>query len=360
MYNKGYETKKQGVSALQYAWERPYAFDTAAIPKAAAEQLRLASAPQVKVLVWLACAGQGQFDAAACAAACGVSPAMCEEALRYWVQCGLIAAEELPVHTAAPIPAPVTVPTDDTVPPEKAAAATLGGAPSAAAYPSRAEVIRRKDEDAAFSVLLETAAAKLGKILSPSDMSVFLYLYRELSLPPEVILMVIGYAVQNGKGKMAYIEKTAIGWAEEGINTFETADAHLRKLEQCRQAWDMLCEWQGLDIVRPTVAQKETARRWIFEWEMPREVIETVIAYATEKTGKFQMSYADRIMERLHALNIGTADAAKAELTAEKKPTKKKSPGARMKTAKDRAPSYDISEYEKMVRRHRPTPPKEE
>ncbi len=350
-----------GVSALQYSWERPYAFDTAAIPKAAAEQLKLASAPQVKVLVWLACAGQGQFDAASCAAACGVSPAMCEEALRYWVQRGLLSVDELPVQTVTPAPvptpAPVVVPTP-TAEEKEAVVSTLGGAPSSAAYPSRTEVVQKKTEDAAFSVLLETAASKLGKILSPSDMSVFLYLYQNLSLPPEVILMVIGYAVQNGKGKMAYVEKTAIAWAEEGINTFDAADAHLRKLEQCAEAWDKLCEWQSPDIVRPTVAQKEAARRWIFEWQMPREVIEAAITYTVEKTGKFQMSYADRIVERLHALGITTADAAKAELTAEKKPAKKTSSKARMKTAKGRAPSYDMTEYEKMVRRHRPTPPK--
>ena len=350
---------EKGVSALQYTWEHPYAFDTAAIPKAAAEQLKLASAPQLKVLIWLACAGQGCFDAAACAAVCGVSPAACEEALSYWSQRGLVKLSGAPERPAVPAPAVTPAPTP-TPEPEQTVAPVLGGASGAATYPSRTQVIQKKTEDPAFSMLLETAAAKLGKILSPADMSVFLYLYRELSLPPEVILMVIGYAVQSGKGKMAYIEKTAIAWAQDGINTFEAADAHLRELEQNNEAWDKLCEWQSLEIARPTVAQKKTARRWIFEWKIPREVVETVVAYTIEKTGKFQMAYADRVMERLHALGISTAEGAKAELTAEKKPAKKASSGARMKTAKGRAPSYDIAEYEKMVRRHRPTPPKEE
>jgi len=340
-------------------WGQPYAFDTASIPKAAAEQLRLASAAQVKVLLWLACAGQGQFDAVACAAACGLSANVCEEVVSYWVQRGLLSVQEQEPMCGPPTPVSAPI-AESSVEPSVPTATTLGGAPSAAGYPTRTQVLQKKAEDAAFSALLETAAAKLGKILSPSDMSVFLYLYRELSLPPEVILMVIGYAVQNGKGKMAYIEKTAIGWAEQGINTFEAADAHLQRLEQCAQAWDKLCEWNIPDVARPTVAQKEMARRWIFEWQVPREVIETAIAYTVEKTGKFQPSYADRIVERLHALGITTAQAAKEELTAEKKPVKKTPAKARMKTAKDRAPSYNITEYEKMVRRHRPTPPKED
>lgn len=343
---------------MQYMWGRACAFDMAAIPKAAAQQLRLASAPQIKVLLWLACAGQGQFDAAMCAAACGVSPAVCEEAFAYWVQCGVIDATVSVTQQTVPEPVPAPTPTEptETAPTET----TLAGATTPATYPSRTQVLQKKAEDAAFSALLETAAVKLGKILSPSDMSVFLYLYRELSLPPEVILMAIGYAVQNGKGKMAYIEKTAIGWAEDGITTFEAADAHLQKLEQCVQAWDKLCEWHELTAMRPTVAQKEIARRWIFEWQLPREVIDVIVNVTVEKTGKLQMAYADRIAERLHALGITSAAAAKEELTAEKKPAKKAPSKSRMKTATDRAPSYNISDYEKMVRRHRPTPPKED
>lgn len=349
---------------MQYMWGRACAFDMAAIPKAAAQQLRLASAPQMKVLLWLACAGQGEFDAAVCAAACGVSPAVCEEAFAYWVQNGVIDADVSAPQQTVTVVAPAPESPAASVVPEPEAPAptvtTLGGATSSATYPSRTQVLQKKAEDAAFSALLETAAVKLGKILSPSDMSVFLYLYQELSLPPEVILMVIGYAVQNGKGKMAYIEKTAIGWAEDGINTFEAADAHLQKLEQCAQAWDKLCEWHELSVMRPTVAQKEIARRWIFEWQMPRDVLDVVVDVTVKKTGKFQMAYADRIAERLHAQGITSAAAAKDELTAEKKPAKKAPSKARMKTAADRAPSYNISDYQKMVRRHRPTPPKED
>ena len=363
--------KRKGVRALQYTWGKACQFDMAAIPKAAAQQLRLASAPQIKVLVWLACAGQGRFDAAVCAAACGVSPAVCEEAFAYWMQGGVIDATVCtPAETAtasesapSPVPAipvaPAPEPNEPTPTPTPAVG-TLGGAPACAAYPSRAQAVQKKAEDAAFSALLETAAVKLGKILSPSDMSVFLYLYRELALPPEVILMVIGYAVQNGKGKMAYIEKTAIGWAEDGITTFEAADAHLQKLEQCAQAWDTLCEWHEPSVARPTVAQKEIARRWIIEWQFPREVVDVIVEVTVKKTGKFQMAYADRIAERLHALGITSAAAAREELTAEKKPTKKAPSKSRMKTATDRAPSYNIADYEKMVRRHRPTPPKED
>lgn len=349
---------------MQYSWAKEHAFETASIPRAVAQQMKLASAPQLRVLLWLACAGQGQFDAEVCAAACGVSPAVCEECVRYWVGVGVVTTEGDVATTIVKPSEAMPVVTEVTSPPAKGAsvfvAPLLTEKTTVADRPSREEALRVKAQDGAFAMLLDTAASKLGKMLSPSDISLFLYLYRDLALPVEVILMIIGYAVQNGKGKMAYIEKTALGWVQDGINTFEAADAHLRRLEQRARAWDMLCEWRALADVRPTVAQKEAACRWIFEWELPREVIEAVLDFTIEKTGKLQFSYADRVAERLHACGIKTAQAAKAELTTEKAPAKKTTSRARMKTANDRAPSYDIAEYEKMVRRHRPTPPKED
>jgi len=345
---------------LQYSWSGTHAFETAAIPKAAGDKLRMASAAQIKVLLWLACAGQGRFDANACAATCGVSPAVCEECLQYWVQEGLVTVSGSAAVRTAVAPAPSVEVKSEPTPPVAMPAPLLAGDPSAAQRATRDEALRVKAEDPSFSMLLDTAASKLGKILSPSDLTMFLYLYRELALPPEVILMVIGYAVQNGKGKIAYIEKTALGWHEEGIRTFEAAEAHIRRLEQCKDAWERMSDRYDLSTVRPTFAQKDTVRRWIFEWELPHEVIDEIVACTKEKTGKLQFAYADRLAERLYAGGVTTAQAAREELSSAKSTEKPKTSRARMKTATDRAPSYDMAEYEKLVKRHRPTPPKED
>ncbi len=331
----------------------------AAIPKAAAGQLKLANALHLKVLVWLCCVGQGQFDAAQCAAVCGGTEEMCSEALEYWVQRGLIVLDDAPC-APTPIAAPAAVMTEDTTAPETKAEILLPQTVSEAiTRPDRAQVIEAKEADKQFGILLETASAKLGKMLSPADMSVYLYLYRDLGLPPEVILMVIGYAVKNGKAKLSYIEQTAKGWAQDGINTIAAADAYLCKLEQSEQAWKQLCDAVDIGQTRPTVAAKTAARRWIFDWHLPLETIKLAVEYTVEKLGKFGVAYTDRILERLYSEGIVTADAVREELSGKKKPQKKPS-AARMKTAKDRAPSFDINQYEELARRHRPRMPKKE
>ena len=104
---------------MQYTWDARCAFELASLPKAAAAQMKLANALQLRVLIWLACVGQGRFDAAACAVACGETPEMCEEALHHWVQRGVVSVEGVasptvtvtapPAQTAA-TPPPVTLP----------------------------------------------------------------------------------------------------------------------------------------------------------------------------------------------------------------------------------------------------------
>lgn len=345
---------------MRYTWDGGCAFDMAAIPKAAAGQMKLANAMQLRVLVWLCCVGQGQFDAAQCAAVCGGTPEACEEALGYWVQRGLIVLEEAPCApkvTATPVPAKP----EETAAPKAATTEILlpQTVSEAITRPDRAQVIEAKTTDKQFGFLLETASAKLGKMLSPADMSVYLYLYRDLGLPPEVILMVIGYAVKNGKAKLSYIEQTAKGWAQDGINTIAAADAYLCKLEQNEQAWKQLSEAIDLGNTRPTVAAKTAAGRWLFEWHFSVETIKIAVEYTVEKLGKFGVSYTDRILERLYSEGIVTAEAAREELSG-KKTTQKKPSTARMKTAKDRAPSFDINQYEELARRHRPRMPKKE
>ncbi|MBQ3068471.1 MAG: DnaD domain protein [Clostridia bacterium] len=346
---------------MQYTWSGACAFEMAAIPKAAAAKLKLAGPLQLRVLLWLSCAGQGQFDAARCAAACGGSPEACTEALRYWVAEGLVTVEADNVPTSLWVAPPKEEPTPAFVPSptvKPSAPVLLPEAATASARPSRTEVLDVQARDERFAFLLHTASEKLGKVLSPADMAVYLHLYSGVGLPPEVILMIIGYAVKNGKARLSYIEKTALNWAEQGITTMDAADAHLCRLERAETAWKQVCEWTGSDALRPTLAQKEAASRWIHEWGFSRDIVVLAVTQTVEKTGKFQVSYTDRILERLHALGITTVEAAKQELTPQKATPKKRT--ARMKTAEDRAPSFDIGDYESLALRHRPRPPKQE
>ena len=76
---------------MNYQWNPACLTRVFALPAEVVDRhIRLAGSAQLKVLLWLSCRGEGEFDPAACSAAIGLSPADCSDALQYWVACGLL------------------------------------------------------------------------------------------------------------------------------------------------------------------------------------------------------------------------------------------------------------------------------
>ena len=303
------------------------------------KHIRLAGSAQLKVLLWLARAGHGTFDAEACAAAIGLPAADCTDALQYWVETGVLsrsgekprsaakAAEKMPARTERPKTA--------AVPPVDAPAAAAPAARPRAVKPQMTEVIARQKNSPEFAYLLDTTSARLGRPISHGDMETLLYLYDTAGLPAEVILMVVAYAVASGKANMRYVEKVALDWVDKGITTMEAAEERLCHLERSRRAWERVHTLLDLSVEHPTAAQLNAAERWIFEWSMPDELIAQAFAQCREKTGGFQCNYMNKILEHWHIDGVDTLEKAQAA-------------GKGKKAAKAES-SLDLEAYERQV-----------
>ena len=293
------------------------------------DHLRLAGSAQLKILLWFARQG-GTFDLAACAAAVGLPPADCLDALQYWVQTGVITAVDEGTPQPTVTPAPTPAPTPAVTP----TAAPTGQARPSAVKPQLKEVLARQAQSADFATLLDTVSARLGKPLSHGDTSTLLYLFDTAGIPAEVIVMVAVYAVSIGKGNVRYVEKMALDWADRDILTMEAAERELCRLEQRRQATEQIQTAFGL-TANPTYSQSDAAYRWLVEWQMPMELIELAAKQCLEKCEKFQYNYVNKILEHWHADGVTTAEQATD--------TPKKAGKTR------RATSFDLDAYDEMA-----------
>ena len=310
---------------MEYRWNPEQWTEVFALPSAVVDRhIRLAGPTQLKVLLWLARAGGGSFDAAACAAAIGYSPADCADAMQYWLGTGLLTEAQQSAGTAENSikkPEHKTPKTAETLP-VKAAESLAVKAPTAvsrrpaarpaAVKPQMKEVLAKEKESPEFSYLLGAASARLGKALSPGEMETLLYLFDTAGLPAEVILMVIEYAVADGKTGMRYIEKVALDWADREIDSIAAAEAHLCGLERRRQAWEHVCVLLALPQ-SGTATQKEMAERWVAQWRIKDELICLARDMCVKRNGKIHCSYIDKILERWHLDGIDTVDKAKAD-----------------------------------------------
>lgn len=308
-----------------------------AVPAVVADQhIKLAGSAQLKVLLWLLRSGQGVFDAALCSKAIGLPPADCTDALQYWIATGVILKE--PGQGGLPAQSPDShAPADDS-PAQAQERVEIRAVPRPRPVkPSLKEVIKRQKENAEFAYLLNTASARLGRPINNGEMETLLYLFDSAGLPVEVILMVIEYAVAEGKANIRYIEKVALDWADRGITTITAAEQYLCAMERRREAWEKLSAL--LEIVHsPTIAQSEAAEKWIFEWQMDERLLKLAYDKTVKATGKFNSNYMMKIIEQWRANGIDTYEKAAAEYE------KSKSKGRRKKET-----SFDLDEYESMV-----------
>lgn len=317
---------------MRYRWDAEQMHDMTVIPSAVADRhLKLASEIHLKVLLWLARFGKGNFDAGACAGALGVSQEDCEDAFCYWSEAGVLSIgggrRKAP---AAETPAPAKTVEQPAKPMAR----------PKAVKPQMTEVVARKKQSPAFSDLVDTASARLGRPLSNGDMETLLYLFDTAGLPAEVIMMVIMYAKSMDKNNMRYIEKVALDWADREINTMAKAEEYLCAMERRRDAFAHVQQLLSLDAA-PKKADLDYAEQWVAQWQMPDALIEEAYRVCVENIQKFNSKYMHSILQGWHTDGVKTPE----EAVGKKKKTKR--------TAVKNS-SLDVAEYEDMVKDYIP------
>ncbi len=167
----------------------------------------------------------------------------------------------------------------------------------------------------------QSAEKKLGKSLSAHDLSTLFGLYDWLGLPIDVIELLLTYCAERGKTNMRYIEKTAIGWAEEGIDTPEKAAEHLL-LRKNGTREIMRAFGQGRRM--PSEVEEGYIKKWLQEYHMPVKLAVMACERTILRLGSVSFPYADSILKDWHDMGVRTEeDVAKQDALFEAKKEQK-------------------------------------
>jgi DNA replication protein DnaD len=220
--------------------------------------------------------------------------------------------------------------------------------PDAAEHLSTENMRRELEAGTEFTNIIEETQKNLGRLLSPDDLMRMYGIYDNLNMPPEVIMQLITYYINEGKRTGAgrvptvrYIEKAAYTWAREGILTLDMAEKHIKKLEARRSIrGEIKAAMQIRDRELST-----TERKYVDSWiVMGFDVGAVEIAYdrTLVKTGKLAWSYMDSIMQSWHNRELHTANEIMEKDTGTSK-TKKFSTSNNRQTPQ--APNQDEIDY---------------
>ena len=208
------------------------------------------------------------------------------------------------------------------------------------------------DED--IKQLLYISQTYLGKTFSPAETNTILYFYDGLGFSVELIEYLIEYCVSNGHKSMRYIEKVAIEWASEDIETVEAAKAKIAAY--ANNCYPVLQAF-GLSGRNPAASEKAFIVKWTSEYGFSMDMILDACNRTINTIHQPSFQYADSILQRWLKNGVKTlADIKNLDVIHE---TKVKETHATRQTSKNSFSSfssqrdYDYAALERDLLRRR-------
>ena len=175
------------------------------------------------------------------------------------------------------------------------------------------------EQDSTFPPLVGEVERRLGKRLSAADLKSLYTLYDHLALPAEVILMLLGWCIEEterkyGPGRrpfLSQIRKEGFIWARLGVDTMERAEERIETLTRLRgREAEVL---RLLDIPPRPLVRRE--KDYIAAWDamgFEDEAIRTAYERTVLKKQSMDWSYMNGILRRWHEKGLHTASAIRA------------------------------------------------
>lgn len=206
---------------------------------------------------------------------------------------------------------------------------------------------KKQDE---IGELLYIVEKYIGKTLSSTDVNSLLYIYDELKFSNDLIEYLIEYCVGNGHRSMRYIEKVALSWADEGIDTVEQAksntDTYVKTCYPVLKAF-------GLSGRNPGKSEKDFIIKWTTSYGFSMDIILDACNRTIQAIHQPSFEYADTILSKWNKKGIHKLDDIK-KLDEEFDRKKEKKPVAANTSFNDfsqRTYDYDALEKKLLAKR---------
>ena len=298
--------------------------NTFSVPSRVADKLiKLSGAVQLKVLLVALNQNPANIVPEDIAEKLSISIPDVTDALNYWADCGILTNTD---------PSAVNTQTTSEKAEPKRIIANVG--PD---KPSREDIIKRGTESPEIAFLLREAQLKFGRTLRPNEQSTLLWLHDDEGFSVPLILILLSFAVNEGKATTGFIERTAVNWIKNGVDSVESAENAIATHNAKKSAWNKVMTAFGIDKRMPSTKEADYAYKWINEYGFDNAILRLAYEACVDTLGKFTMQYVNKILENWHKNGVKTPDDVKALNENAKKPETK---------TKD---SFDLDRYQKML-----------
>lgn len=264
-----------------------------AVPASVADRfLKTASSTALRVLLWGLKNADKEFSPEAAAEALGFDIYDVRDALGFWADAGILLSADKENNT--PI-----------------ADNSRSSAISTNIKPDRGQAAKRGLECPEIAFLLRETEKKFGRMLRDTEIRTLVWLYDDQGLSSSLILMIVGFAVSEGRPNIGFIERTAVEWARDGVNDIESAESRLVTMRQKQSAWHTVERAMGIEHRSPSAAELDAADKWVNEWGYGFDILRAAYENCVDATSKFSIPYIKKIIASWHNAGVKTAEDLK-------------------------------------------------
>lgn len=236
-----------------------------------------------------------------------------QRALKYWEKMNLLQLEYAPDKSIAGIyflESEKIPDKDDSVPLKKASASpSIIGSNKTVATGQKnsytADELRKFQEKEDIRELMFVAESYLKKPLTSTDIQTLLFWYDRLELSADLIVYLLEYCIAGGHKSLHYMDKVAINWKAENIQTVEQAKHNTQSHSHLHYA-----VIKALGIKGRSLAPAETAyiEKWKQEYGFNEELITEACSRTILAIHQPNFEYTDRILSNWKHQNIQNAE----------------------------------------------------
>ncbi|PKM95276.1 MAG: DNA replication protein DnaD [Firmicutes bacterium HGW-Firmicutes-1] len=155
----------------------------------------------------------------------------------------------------------------------------------------------------AYKDLIYVTGRYLGKILNQQDLGTLISFHDWLGLPIDVIEWLIEYCASNDHRNMRYIEKVAIEWADNNIDSLDKAKVHT---ETYNKKYYAIKKALGFANRNPVLFEIKTMDKWIEEYRFDLEIILEACNRTMKQAPNGSFNYTDKILTQWYKKKVHT------------------------------------------------------
>ena len=162
---------------------------------------------------------------------------------------------------------------------------------------STKEINLYMEKDKSVKEMYLLAEKILARPLSTTEITTIFSFYDWLGLPKDVVLMLLEHCASLEKTNIRYVEKVALGWAQNGINTVTKAKKYLDKFAQSKAMETKIKKILQIGDRKFTDTELKYVNSWINELKATEETIKKAYEITIMNTSKLSYPYLNSVLK---------------------------------------------------------------